>query len=318
MKKSSLAGLLLALVGMGLVWFGASPHGSEHAPLQFDVNQPLGSAGVASETIENEPSKDYRSPVSDESGLSAIDQLDRVSNTQNLYADLLARANRGDTSAMHALTILATRCSSFTSRYGARVHPRNELTRTSMDEAGRGVREQALQMMTQYCAGGFAPGELSDLAKELDLRLSVAAKDGDLSARAARFFDGEPEVAVLDVIRGAKDPWIVEAALYRLSADNGPLVRDVSNRVFPSDMLLTRGEEVAFIREMAASWRGCQLGRPCGANQFDALQMCAIEGNCNMGRDVRAIIQQRELSGRQFELMQRYLAALDAEVRRGR
>lgn len=55
-------------------------------------------------------------------------------------------------------------------------------------------------------------------------------------------------------------------------------------------------------------------GAPCGANQFAELNQCLLLGNCGLGLGVQGYIQQRELSGWEFELMQRYLAALRARL----
>jgi len=243
--------------------------------------------------------------------------LDGGSPARDSYPELLRLANAGDIEAMAALQWLSIHCSPYRSRFGPRDHPRQSLVNLPLESPERVVREQALQLSSAYCDGTFAPGELKETSGRFLERLESAAREGDPAARAYRFFEGEDEAATLDAYLETENPWIAESALMAFATHKGPLAREIDAAVFPSLMRSVSPQEVDTIKMQAARWRGCQLGRPCGANQIYELNRCVAEGECTPGRSIYLIIQQRELSGRQFELMQRYLAALDAEFKRG-
>jgi hypothetical protein len=141
------------------------------------------------------------------------------------------------------------------------------------------------------------------------MRLVLAKDDPDQSliAQAQALFDGVDEDEVIEAV-ASSDPWIVEMAVIALAESKSTAMRQVDSRVFGrygrSDI------EALRIKEAAARWLSCERGAPCGPNQFRELQQCLFFSNCGLGLDTRSFIQQRQLSDRDFELMQDYLQEL--------
>lgn len=275
---------------------------------------PSATAARSSATVQ---AVEKRSAVSMGKPLSAMNLLDGGSPARALFPELLRLANAGDTEAMVALQWLSIHCSPYRSRFGPRDHPRQSLVNLPAGSPERVVREQALQMASSFCDGPFAPGELVEASRLFSERLQGAARVGDPVARAAAYFEGESEAAKVSAYLETANPWVAESALMAFATSDGPLAREIDSEVFPSTMRSASPQEVTRIKLEAARWRGCQLGRSCGANQINELNRCVVEGECALGQSVQMIIQQRELSGRQFDLMQRYLTALDAKIGRG-
>ena len=252
-----------------------------------------------------------------ESQASPVDSLDRTKSVRDLDAELMGKASAGDTKAMYALGLISDRCAPFWSSFGDRVHPRHELKNVPVGSPERAAREVALKHMTAYCNKPYAPGELMERDRRFSEQLKEAAKRGDLAAKAATVFEGQSEAELVSTYLEADDPWIAERALFAFTESKGPLGRQIDAAVFPAGMRLASRDEISLIKGAAARWQACTLGRACGPNQYDELAPCLYSGNCGLGLSVQAHIQQRQLSGYQFELMQKYLAALRAKLNGG-
>jgi hypothetical protein len=244
---------------------------------------------------------------------SPVTMLDSVTSASVVHDELLRRANAGETSAMVALMKLVDRCSPFWSEHD-KVHPRHELDNASIDPRQQGSRVIALELMKNYCDRPYAPGEAASLRQSMRERLASNAEKGDLVARASRLFEGATQVDLLDAYASAEEPWVSDVALNILLSTQNSFARDLAVDVFgrhPSMPQLQRGAIIA----AAARWHACDMGTPCGANQNWELGSCLYQGNCGIGMDVRTFIRQRELSGYEFDLMQRYLAVLNERLR---
>lgn len=135
---------------------------------------------------------------------------------------------------------------------------------------------------------------------------------------AATGFEGKDEVEIVSTMLESDDPWVVEAALHAFVGNTGQIARQLDEEVFPFELRAMPNQlEMGKIKEMAARWRACESGAACGPNQYHELYLCLQWGNCGLGLGVQAYIRDRELSKYQFELMQRYLAALDARFKGG-
>ncbi len=219
---------------------------------------------------------------------------------------------------MAAIVELTSRCRQFSPMHGDEFHPRHEVAKLPAGSAERARKEQALAILVAFCDRQYGPGEATQLVKEFSTRLDEAAAKGDLTARADKFFSGENEASVLNALQEPQDPWLTERAMNALFIANGPVAKQLDSEVFPSFMLSVSPAEAMHIKSMAARWRGCELGAACGPNHHHDLDQCLHLGNCGLGLGRQAYIQQRELSAYQFELMQKYLAAFDAQIKRGR
>ncbi|HEX5754803.1 MAG TPA: hypothetical protein VFY12_00425, partial [Arenimonas sp.] len=254
----------------------------------------------------------------EQSNLSPIALLSSASSTRNLDAELMRLANSGDAEAMAAVINLSARCAQFWSSRGDRYHPKHELAKLPAASSERATRESALQSLTQYCDRPYAPGEVAERVGQFSGRLEELASKGDLVAMAATGFKGQGEVEVLSAMLEADKPWVVEQAMHAFASGKGQLSRQLDEEVFPFSLRAMPNQlELGKIKSMAARWRACELGAACGPNQFEELNQCVLWGNCGLGLGVQAYIRNRELSGYQFELMQRYLAALDAKFKGG-
>ncbi|MBB5014504.1 hypothetical protein [Rehaibacterium terrae] len=275
-------------------------------PLYSDaVQAPGGSISSLSESASAEQLRQQGMVM-----VSSVAWLDRVASLEGLDEELLTRAWAGDTKAMAAFAELGFRCAEFdpTRRdYAARL-----VEKSPVGSPERVARERAARLMIAYCGTAyrwFSPDGPKD---EILKMLREAADRGDLVARADGYFMGEDEAQLLDVLAASDDPWVVERALGRLVMQrDGPVGQQAESGVFAQNM---PRDEVNRIKLAAARWRACELGAPCGPNQAYELLSCLQHGNCSLDMDVRTNIRQRELSGRQFELMQKYLAALDARL----
>jgi hypothetical protein len=246
---------------------------------------------------------------------STMDRLDRVWHTSQLDFDLLLlRAQGGDTQAMAAVIALAGRCGPFWPIRGDRYHARHAVEQAAVGTAERAARETAVELLASYCDVPYPQGELSEgRIPKFSSALRERAEQGDLLARAHHTFEEESEADVLAVLSASHEPWLIERALQAFAEGRGEVARQLDREIFPPELSLQRSE-VERIKWMAARWRACELGAACGPNQYHELSQCLYLGNCGLGMDVRTYIQQRELSGWQFELMQKYLAALDARL----
>lgn len=252
------------------------------------------------------------------SEVSAWDLLNRAKSARSIDTELMRRAGAGDYKAMFALKLLDARCGAFLTADDS-AHPRHELARYGAEGKARAAAEKALNLMTAYCDLPYVAGDRRGLLSEFVRRLSEAAKAGDLTAQAALLFQGMGEEDIIHAYQSADDPWIVESALHALGRNNGPIAREIEAAVFPESMRKFNPDEIRLIREAAARWMSCQSGRYCGPNEFEVLRKCYYGGggDCPFGLDEMSRIQQRDLSGYQFDLMQNYIAAVNARLRRG-
>jgi hypothetical protein len=314
-------GVLLVFSLVLLHWWGEPPGSpaartdSRGVPIHSEHgNSALARLSPDVPTSEARGADAQRHAVAPASAASVMSRLERASSAQQLEAQLVADAHAGDTSAMVELAELTARCRSFWPSQGPRYHPRNELEGIPVGSVERHSRENALGLLQAFCDRPYSPDEATSRYHDLLVGLDQAAEQGDTFARASRLFEGEGEAALLDVLREADDPWVSQQAMLALAASKGPLARQLDAEVFPSYLRAVAPQRLAEIKAHAARWHACSRGAPCGANQNHELAQCLYLGNCGMGLGVQAYIQQRELSGFEFELMQRYLAALRAQL----
>lgn len=256
------------------------------------------------------------SSIPRQSARSALDLLNRATNARSTDAEMMRRANAGDLEAMFALRVLDMRCSSFLNADDA-FHPRHGLARLKTEGAQRAAAEKALALMTAYCDLPYVAGDRRELMSEYEQRLKDAARAGDHMAQAALVFQGMSEAEIVDAYTQADDPWVIQMAMSALGRGGGPIAREIEAVVFPQSMRAFGQKEIRTIQSSAAEWVSCQAGRYCGPNDFEVLSRCYDKGNCPLGLDVMTRIQHWDLSGYQFELMQRYIAAVNARLPRG-
>jgi hypothetical protein len=250
--------------------------------------------------------------------LTPMAMLNTASKMSEIEGELLLRARGGDTAAMAVVVELTSLCTQFSPMFGDEFHPRHEVAKLPAGSTERASKEKALAALVAFCDRQYGPGEAIQLVKEFSTRLSEAAAKGDITARAYNLFPEENEASVLNALQESKDPWLAERAMNAFFIKNGPVAKQLDSEVFPSHMLAVSPAEAMHIRSMAARWRGCELGAACGPNHHNELGQCLYLGNCGLGLSRQAYIQQRELSAYQFELMQKYLAAFDTQIKRGR
>lgn len=235
-----------------------------------------------------------------------------MARAEGLDSELLAQAWGGDTGAMAAFAELAVRCSGFDP--GQNEYAPRLAEKAPPGSTERAAREAAARLLIDYCGKSYQsfPRDGSGPVADVLNMLRHAAERGDLVARAKLSFHGESEAEILGALSATDDPWVVERALAKVARLDGPIAQQVHREVF-ADYTVGK-DDASRIKFMAARWRACELGAACGPNQYHELSQCLYLGNCGLGMDVRTYIQQRELSGWQFELMQKYLAALDARL----
>lgn len=242
--------------------------------------------------------------------LSSVDQLDRITSAEGLDTELLARAWAGDTTAMAALGELAFRCGQFDP--ARRDYAPRLVEKAPAGTPERAARETAARLLMEYCGTSYRSFAAGGPVDEILKMLRESAERGDLIAKADGYFFREDETQLLDILSTSDDIWVIERALGRLVTQRAGQIGQVIDReVFANPENKIENDRVKI---SAARWRACELGAPCGPNQPYELLTCLQHGRCSLGMDVRSHIQQRELSGFQFELMQKYLAALDARL----
>lgn len=229
-------------------------------------------------------------------------------------AELMRRAESGDTQALVALLELRDKCTPFYPADPGR-HPSSTLGNMMVSDATKAQREFALKTLEAFCDRPYLAGEAREISANLYQRILDAANAGDIVARAQLMFDGETEDAIVGALTSTDDPWVIERALVVLSAPDTRFSRDLREEVFSNRVL--DPQRAHRIQELAAQWYACDRGAPCGPNQTAQLNECLYRSNCGLGLGVRSFIQQRELSGFENELLQQYLAALRARLQRG-
>jgi hypothetical protein len=248
--------------------------------------------------------------------VSSIQGLPRLGAVRDR---LTALAEAGDATAMVALLEIVRSCDPFLAST-ANSHPTQMLNSLDLAPAERDRRSLALDFLAERCDGYERVGALGEEARRWHEALKILAAEGNIAARAYRHFKGENESSILEAYASSTDPWVVEQALTALiDSPRGPALKEVDEALFQNLRVLGNKDQVREIQRMAARWRACELGAACGVNQLNELESCVYLGNCGLGMDVRTFVRQRSLSTFQFELMQQYLAALDARVpRQGR
>jgi len=243
--------------------------------------------------------------------------LDSASNASAVFDELVLRARTGDTEAMSAANALISRCRDLWLSPNDPKHPRLRLEEAAKSEptAAMSSRWLALKSEEAFCDRPIAMDEAGTLIAEFTSGIFEARSRGELVGIAAAGFAGQDESVIVEGMMWEEAPWIVESAMFAFAHSSGPLALDLEREVFrPSGI---SADEMRRIKEAAARWRACELGAACGPNQHVELMQCIYFGNCSLGLSVQAGIRLRELSAHQFDLMQRYLAALDARLRRG-
>jgi hypothetical protein len=324
-RKYALAATVGALLILSLVLLGwwsnrggspaAGPDSGVASMHSGDGSSALARSDADAPTSEPRLVDAQRHAAASVGAAAVMSRLERASSAQELEAQLVADAQAGDPAAMAELAALTARCGSFWPSQD-RSHPRHELSAIPVGSIERRVREHALSSMQAFCDRPYSPGEAVARYQELRAALDEAAEGGDTVARAYRMFEGEDEAALLGVLREADDPWVRQQAMLALASSKGPLARRLDADVFPSHLRAAAPQRLEEIKGHAARWHACSMGAPCGPNQNQELSQCLYLGNCGMGLGVQAYIQQRELTGFEFELMQRYLAALRAQLDR--
>ena len=308
-----LIGLVIALATAGAVYlFVFTPDAMEDKPDPIAMGVDQVDAVDDTVRVRVEPG------VRVHALLTPMAMLNAASKMSEVEGELLLRARAGDTAAMAAVVELTSLCRQFSPMHGDEFHPRHEVAKLPAGSPERARKEKALAALVAFCDRPYGPGEASQLVKEFLTRLDEAAMQGDLTARAYNLFPEENEASVLNALQESKDPWLAERAMNAFFIKNGPLAKKLDSEVFPSFMQAVSPAETMHIKSMAARWRGCELGANCGPNHHDELGQCLHLGNCGLGLSRQVYIQQRELSDHQFELMQKYLAAFDAQIKRGR
>ncbi len=307
------AALMLALAGL-LAWRfgqGAATGSAPDVPGQFASEaRDAATAGAGAAELAGQR---HAAGSGDTLPGSPMDWVERAARMSDIEAKLLRQARQGDTQAIAAVLTLDMLCRPFYPMRGDRDHPRHKVRLASEGAAERSAREAALRAMMSYC--DRPPSISLEEARALSDQLRVAAMSGDVAAKAYDTETLESEEELLTLLREADEPWMIWRALESLGGREGRLIRQVEREVFsPEIRLLIQPSDIGRIKAMAARWRACELGAPCGPNQHYELTQCLYLGNCGLGMDVRTYIRERELSGWQFELMQKYLAALDARL----
>lgn len=308
-------GLAIALAIATWIWSGRSQVQQPKRDFGADAVEKWPTQSVAKpEDLPRSSPSELSLPVV---MLDPISWVDRVPSMGRLYRLLLPEARSGNPKAIAAVFELMDRCAGFYPEEERR-HPKHELERRDVLPGSQDwqQRSAALELHMSYCDYPFAPGEARSLRKELANALTDAASRGDPTAQAAqfRFGDGSEEAA-LSAYEKADSPFVRSRALLAFVSLNGPAAQAISESVFNRQML--DPAVVRRIEAQAARWESCAQGSPCGPNQRHELNECLYQGNCGLGLGVQAFIQQRELSAREFALMQQYLTELRAALSRG-
>lgn len=234
--------------------------------------------------------------------------LTLTSTFSELYPGLLTKARRGDKLAAVAIKDLITRCRQFWPQQGRTYDPRTEADAAQSGSPEHAARMHAARLLEAHCDQALTDAEAARVREEMKLVIADDLESQREIAQADSFFRGASEGDMIAAL-GSSNPWVAETAALALSGSSSPRIREMERRVF-SDSLLTPGE-IQKIKGNAARWLGCELGAPCGQNQYSEVADCLYLGNCGLGLDTRTFIRQRVLSAREFELMQAYLRELD-------
>ncbi|MCB1560473.1 MAG: hypothetical protein KDI75_05195 [Xanthomonadales bacterium] len=308
---SVLTAILLVLTWIGYRSFSVS---GSHPP-QEDAGLAVSAASVSaySDDAKHHQSEADASGEPDAASINdwvqqdPVDALDRVPRVSLIYADLERLAASGDVSAMVALGRVNRACLSLWNRSGEKsLNGVNSYIKDlPADSPLAAQKAAAIERWSAYC-----DVPLTRNSADLRAQLDKAARSGDLSAKAAMGFHGESDDVLLSVLGDTDKPWVAEAVLNALADGrrNSPLSRELEAEVFPDRTLLNR-KRIDLIKQYAAVWERCQRGAYCGANQNEALQMCVYGGVCDSVQDLTNVFD-RDLSGREFQLMQDYLEAL--------
>lgn len=320
MKIGRLIGIVCIVIIIGIVAYWVLPWRSDATRVEDALDSSAAQQKpVANGKPEAGRNAEILSPRSALSDASPIYMLDLVASTRQLDADLMLRANAGDIEAMDALLILSIRCNPFWPSLDDQDHPRHELTKANLDPGSSEYleRARALAKMTAYCDRPYAPGELRERNKRFKEQLAAAAKNGDVVAQAALFFEGQTEDEIVRAFAQTDRAWVAENALSAFAIKNGPLAREIEREVFPETLLYDR-QQINLIKISASQWLGCQRGRPCGPDQFQQLSNCYFAVDTCVSMSVTNHLRNQQLSDYQFMLMQRYLAAVESRLgRRG-
>lgn len=238
--------------------------------------------------------------------------LNSSRSARSLHDELRRRADDGDLAAFAALDELQSRCGAFSSSQG-RQYAEQDVAISKSDNEFED-RRVALNELTAFCDRPYAPGEIKAEMKFIEDAMRAAAAKGDevakiwLAVHMGETVDG----ALLLRHVSSRDPWVAEMALLGFSNANDPRSRAVREQVFSDWRGSSAAAEIETIVQAAARWRACDLGRPCGPGGYYQHYQCLYGGGyCEPGLGVKDYIR-RQLSGRQYEAMLRYIESLDA------
>lgn len=314
-KKFFFALLTFGLVLITMLWLARGDgnrsqiHSSEHV-----VPPNLAEVGASvnpSEVTERVSDQD-RSLAKNVEGGPLMVMLNTSLSARALHDELMKRIDGGDLEAFAALDELQSRCGAFSSSQG-RQYAEQDVAISKSDNEFED-RRVALNELTAFCDRPYAPGEIKAEMKFIEDAMRAAAAKGDevakiwLAVHMGETVDG----ALLLRHVSSRDPWVAEMALLGFSNANDPRSRAVREQVFSDWRGSSAAAEIETIVQAAARWRACDLGRPCGPGGYYQHYQCLYGGGyCEPGLGVKDYIR-RQLSGRQYEAMLRYIESLDA------
>jgi hypothetical protein len=250
--------------------------------------------------------------VSDGMRPTAMAMLNAARSARAFHDELRKHIDDGDIAALAALDELQSRCGSISGAQGRQYAEQDVAISKSDDEFE--ARRVALNVLTAFCDRPYVPGELKSEMKLVEEAMRAAAAKGDEAAMiwlAVHMGEAVSSELMLRHVSSG-DPWIAEMALIGLSNTNDSRVKAVRERVFSDWRGSNAASEVETIVLAAAKWRACDLGLPCGSGGYYQHYQCLYGGGyCEPGLGVKDYIR-RQLSGRQYEAMLRYIASLDA------
>lgn len=329
MKRSTSVAIALAtlLVGAFVVstaWFRlSSKHSGNHA-------QVVTSAATASVTKESKRSaspshvESTRRTIAIESrpglhGTAAIGSvlaIERMAQSSTELLDGLDRL-RGieQQAAAHARKRLLDRCLPFVG------DPRSRAVVTGAPGTALAIEQTRLIEREQRYCNDARLADTRSLIENWRARTRELAQSGDeLSIAQALGMNRlgitrEEEVEVARTIAlTSGDPYAVRFALDALGS--GELGQNSFDFGVPtSHASHDFANEVAVIREAAATWLSCDLGALCGPYSELQRSACFYRNNCAPGLTTKEFIRTRLLNDPQFELMEQYVQAILAARR---
>lgn len=316
--KSRLVLLLLVALAIFvavLAWFqrsdgqwGSHRSSTDKAALAPVAEENLSGSGGANDVADTRRD----SQTSTVERFPAMAMLNTSRSARAFHDELRKHIDDGDIAALAALDELQSRCGSISSAQG-RQYAEHDVSISKSDDEFE-ARRVALNALTAFCDRPYAPGELKAEMKLVEEAMRAAAAKGDETAMiwlAVHMGEAANSELMLRHLT-SRDPWVAEMALLGLSGANDSRVKAVRERVFSDWRGSSASSEIETIVLAAAKWRACDLGLPCGPGGYYQHYQCLYGGGyCEPSLGVKDYIR-RQLSGRQYEAMLRYVESLDA------